>query len=198
MRDVNRTIGDQPIQCDKHTVLKCTTSYTIDSAGQDRIESVWMIAYQEDHQGRAFTTDDWSSQPPTGEVTCRCQSDEGTSVQPVLVVDEPTNKQFVLYLHPPVGKTVRTLQVRQTWPGMWNDLRVNGRDYVELSARTGLQEAVTRIHIPASMGHFEWVKSTVKEIVLTESTAGAQQTPLTFTVAAPQAGTKYRADLIRS
>ena len=47
------------------------------------------------------------------------------------------------------------------------------------------------------MGHFEWVKSTVKEIVLTESTAGAQQT-LTFTVAAPQAGTKYRADLIPS
>ena len=109
MRDLNRTLGEQLIMTDQYTVLRSITAYTVDPEGDDRIESTWVVAYKEDYQGRAFTTDDWSSQPPTGDVSCTCQSNEGTSVLPALVVDEPTNKQFVLYLHPPVGRTPRTL-----------------------------------------------------------------------------------------
>ncbi|HEY3158217.1 MAG TPA: hypothetical protein VGJ78_04575 [Vicinamibacterales bacterium] len=115
---------------------------------------------------------------------------------PVLVVDEPTNKQFVLFLYPPVGTKGRTLLVRQTWPGLWNELRVNGTDYVELTARTGLQEATTEIHISLALGQFKWAQNPNNAIVLTEKTIGTQQT-LTFAVKTPQGGTKYRADLTR-
>jgi hypothetical protein len=68
---------------------------------------------------------------------------------------------------------------------------------VELSARTGLQSAVTQVHIPASVGRFKWVPSANATVRLSETTVGTQQT-LTFAVDAPQAGTKYRADLVRA
>ena len=196
LRDLNRRLGEQLMLGDQLKILKSVTSYVVDPEGQDRSESMWILAYEQDHQGRAFTTDDWSSQPPAGEVTCTCQSDEGTSVLPVLIVDEPTNKQFVLYLHPPVGRSERTIQVRQTWPGMWDELRKNGTDYVELTARPGLQEAVTQIHIPLSIGQFKWVPNDNSSIKLSESVTGVQQT-FTFSVPTPQAGMKYRADLVR-
>ncbi len=70
MRDLNRTLGEQLILTDQYTVLRSTTAYTVDPEGDDRIDSTWVVAYKEEYQGRAFTTDDWSSQPPTGEVSC--------------------------------------------------------------------------------------------------------------------------------
>ena len=196
-RNLVRVFAEQLIQGDKHITLKCTTSYTVDAEGQDRTESAWTLSYEKEHHGRVFTTDDWSAQPPQGEVTCTCQSDEGTSVQSVLVVDEPTNKQFVLFLNPVVGTKERTVVVRQTWPGLWNDLRLKGTDYVELTARTGLQEAVTLIHIPVALGRFKWAENGNSAIQLNDVTVGGQQT-LSFVVKNPQGGTKYRADVVRA
>jgi hypothetical protein len=197
IRNIIRIVADQLLQGDKHTTLKCITSYTVDADGQDRTESSWTIAYEKDHHGRVFTTEDWSAQPPDGDVTCTCQSDDGTSIQPVLVVDEPTYKQFVLFLNPAVGTTPRTIVVRQTWPGLWNELRSKGTDYVELTARTGLQEAITHIHIPIAVGPFKWAANGNGAIELSESMVGGQQT-LSFVVKNPQGGTKYRADLVRA
>jgi hypothetical protein len=112
------------------------------------------------------------------------------------VVDEPTYKQFHLYVHPAVGKSERKLEVRQTWPDLWTDLRGSGKDYIELTARPGLQEATIDIHIPAVLGQFRWEPNADAAIVLDSHVTGGQQT-LTFSVNSPKAGTKYRADIAK-
>jgi hypothetical protein len=59
-----------------------------------------------------------------------------------------------------------------------------------------VQQAIIHNHIPAALGQFRWEPSADSAITLTDQITGGQQT-LTFSVEAPQAGTKYRADLAR-
>ena len=194
LRTINRGIADNLKSGDEPTVLQNTTSYTVDPNGNDRVESVWRVAYREAHQGRVFTTEDWGS-PPTGEVDCTCHSEVGT-IAPILVIDEPGRKEYVLHLHPPVGTVERQIEVRLAWPGLWVDLRKKGKDYVEVKARPSLQECTINVYIPESLGAFKWETQSTNEIKLTSTKTGAQLT-LTMHVPRPRDGQTYRADLVR-
>jgi len=194
MRELDRTVAllikEEPVQ------LTRELSYTIDPDGNDRIESVWQLHFGQPHQGRVFITEDWSTYPTVEEVTCQCESEDhgSSSVVPVPVIDEPTRKSWALFLDPPVGVTPRRIRLRQTWPNLWKDLREKGADYVELTARPGLQKAETRIYIPESVGRFRWKQNSNKAVKLTVAESGTQQV-MTMLVEQPEAGQTYRADL---
>lgn len=196
MRELDRVVA----QLIKEEPARLTRelAYTVDPDGYDRIESVWQLHFGQSHQGRVFITEDWSTYPTPEEVTCVCDSEDHSSstVLPVVVIDEPTRKSSALYLDPPVGTTPRRLRLRQTWPGLWKDLREKGADYVELTARPGLQRAETKIHIPEVVGRFRWKQNTNKGVTLGAVESGAQQT-LTMLIEHPEAGQTYRADLER-
>jgi hypothetical protein len=196
LRDLHRRVAEQLAVGDVPAVLKHVTSYTVDPSGHDRIDSEWTIAFAATHQGHVFVTEDWSAYAATGTVHYMCNSDSnpGTTVVPVLIVDEPTRKKTAIHLHPPVGTTQRQLVVQQTWPGLWKDLRERGADYLEMTARDGLQEGVMQVYIPDSLGNFEWLPSNTPGVVLTKGRTGAQQT-LRMLISAPEAGRTYRADL---
>lgn len=194
MRELNRTVAllikEEPQQ------LTRDLAYTVDPNGADRIESTWQLAFAEPHQGRVFITEDWSTYPTIGEVTFTCESEDSgnSSIVPVMVIDEPTRKSSALFLDPPVGNAPRLLRLKQTWPGLWKDLRENGADYVEMTARPGLKRAETRVYIPLTIGRFKWKPNANKAIKLTAADSGAQQT-LTMLIEHPEPGQTYRADL---
>lgn len=196
MRDLSRAVA-QVIREDPSALTR-EVSYTVDPDGADRIESTWTIGFASEHQGRVFVAEDWSTYPPTGEVTSASHSDDqpGTSALAIQIVDEPTRKSSAIYLHPPVGLGPRQLRLLQTWPGLWKDLRDSGADYVEVTARPGLQRTETKVHIPLSMGRFRWQTSADGAVALQRTDSGAQQT-LSMVVVAPQAGRTYRADIVR-
>jgi hypothetical protein len=189
-RSVAQLIKDEPDHSTREVF------YTVDPKGDDRIESVWEVRYAAAHQGRVFITEDWSTYPTLGDVTCTCESEDpkGSSILPVLVVDEPTRKSLALYLDPQVGCTPRRLRLKQTWPDLWRDLRERGADYVEMTARPGLKRAETKIYIPQTIGRFRWKANANKAIKLSLDESGAQQT-LTMLIEKPEAGQTYRADI---
>ena len=194
LRSAHQSFADNLKSDDVATVLKNRISYTVDTGGNDVIEARWRLAYQEDHQGRVFTSEDWGPEP-SGEVTCSCDPSIG-SARVVRVRDEPGRKDYVIHLHPPVGKVERQIEVRHVWPGLWNDLRKNGKDYVEVKARPGLQETELIIYLPLAMGDFEWETKSSSLVQLTTDKVGGQR-ELKMTIPRPKAGDTYRADLKR-
>jgi hypothetical protein len=197
LRNAHVRIAEQLQVADEWTTRELVAAYTVDPAGNDRCETIWTLAFKGADQGRVFTVEDSTAQPTNREVGLTCDYDAtGSIVIPVLVEDEPASKKWAVHLHPPIGNTRRQLEIKQTWPGLWNDLRQTGADYYELTARPGLQKAQIIVYIPVSLGEFEWGPSPTAQLSLTRSVPGAQQT-LTMTLNAPEAGRKYRVDIVK-
>jgi hypothetical protein len=206
LREDGRRIAEQLERGDQWKQRKLVVSYTVDPKGADRIESVWTLAFVKGDQGRVFMIEDSSGQPISDEVTYTCSSDShtGSAVVPMLIVNEPTTKKVALHLYPPVGTTPRQIEVKQTWPDLWKDLRRTGADYYELTAREGLLEATVLVYIPLALGTFSWGQNLHPNVDLSTETLGVQQTlrmVVRLSEAAGQtypvaAGQKYRVDIL--
>jgi hypothetical protein len=197
LRNAHVRIAEQLQVADEWTTREVVAAYTVDPGGNDRSETVCTLAFKGSDQGRVFTVEDSTAPLTNREVVLTCDySATGSIVIPVLVEDEPSSKKWAIHLHPPVGNTPRQLEIKQTWPGFWDDLRQTGADYYELTARPGLQKAQIIVYIPVSLGEFEWGPSPTPQVGLTRSVAGTQQT-LTMTVSAPVAGQRYRVDIVK-